>query len=333
MKNQIKFGVLIIILSIAIQPAKAEGELNVYTSRKEHLVKPIFEEYTKKTGIKVNYKTGKAGELIQNILTEGENTKADIFMTVDAGNLSYAANEGILTTLNSEVLASNVPTHMRDPKNRWFGLSVRARTTVVNKDLFKAKTITYEDLARPEWKGKLCLRTSKKVYNQSLVAMLIDQHGKEKAKKIVEGWVANNVEIFSNDTNVLKAVAAGRCAVGIVNTYYFGRLIKKEPKLPLKIVWPNQSNYGTHVNISGAGIVKFSKNQTAAGKFLEWLSSREAQKSFAQVNMEYPVLTSAKNDPLVDSWGDFKGNTSFKLYLAGDYQQEAVKLMREAGYK
>lgn len=328
-----KLSGISILAFLALQLIAQAETLNVYTSRKEHLVKGIFEEYTKQTGVKVNYKTGKAGELIQNILSEGDNTKADLFMTVDAGNLTYAAREGILTNLDSKVLTTQIPSHLRDPKGRWFALSIRARTTVVNSNKFRGTEINYEDLAKPEWKGKLCLRTSKKVYNQSLVAMLIDQHGKEKTKEIIKGWVANNVEIFSNDTNVLKAVAAGRCEVGIVNTYYFGRLIKKDPKLPLKIVWPNQKGYGTHVNISGVGVVKYSKNQKAAQKFIEWLSSKDAQKSFAQVNMEYPVLNGAKNDPLVDSWGEFKGNSSFKLYLAGDLQQDAVKIMREAGYK
>lgn len=308
--------------------------LSVYTSRKEHLVKDIFKSYEKETGIKINYKTGKAGELIQNILAEGKNSPADIFMTVDAGNLGYAASKGILTPLSSSTLEKNIPGHLRDRKNRWFALSMRARTIVVNSKKVKAnEDLDYESLATPAWSKRLCLRTSKKVYNQSLVAMLIDQHGEKKAKEIVAGWVKNNVEIFSNDTAALKAVAAGRCDATIVNTYYFGRLQKKNPNIPLKIIWPNQKNSGVHVNVSGAGIVATSAKKKQAKAFLEWLASKKAQKSFAQVNMEYPVLKGLANDPLVDSWGKFKANSSFQLSLAGPLQKDAIKIMHEVGYR
>ena len=320
-------------LLICCFAVNAKG-LTVYTSRKEHLVKDIFKAYEGKTGVKINYKTGKAGALIQNLKAELKNPEADIFMTVDAGNLWYASHEGLLNSLSSKVLDKNVPSHLRDRNSKWYGLSVRARTTVVNTKLVKnGTTLSYEDLARPEWKGKLCLRTSKKVYNQSLVAMLISTHGYEKTKKIITGWVSNKVDIFSNDTNVLKAVAAGQCAVGIVNTYYFGRLMKKSPKLPLAITWPNQKSYGVHINVSGAGIVKNSKNQVEAQKFLEWLSSSEAQKHFAQVNMEFPILKNAPQSDIVKSWGKFKANTAFNLTDAGKLQKKAIKLMHEVGYK
>jgi len=320
-----------IVLFAAYAQAKS---LTVYTSRKEHLVKEIFKTYEKQSGVEVKYKTGKAGALIQNIKAELKNPSADIFMTVDAGNLWYASSEGLLSTISSDTLTNNVPSHLRDRNNTWYGLSVRARTTVINTKLIKnTSSLSYEELAKPEWKGKLCLRTSKKVYNQSLVAMLIGTHGYDKASSIVKGWVANKVDIFSNDTNVLKAVAAGQCAVGIVNTYYFGRLMKKDPSLPLAIAWPNQKTYGVHINVSGAGIVKNSKNKTEAKKFLEWLSSSEAQKYFAQVNMEFPVLKGAPQDKIVKSWGEFKANTAFNLTDAGKLQKKAIKLMHEVGYK
>ena len=320
-------------ISIFLTNAFAQ-DLTVYTSRKEHLVKDIFKAYEAKTGVKIKYKTGKAGALIQSLEAESKNPTADIFMSVDAGNLWNAESKGLLEPIKSKVLTANIPKHLRDINNSWFGLSVRARTTVVNSDKFNFKgDLTYEELAKPEWKGKLCLRTSKKVYNQSLMAMLIDQHGYEKAKSIVSGWVKNNVDIFSNDTSVLKAVAAGQCVVGIVNTYYFGRLIKKDPKLPLKVIWPNQKSTGVHINISGAGVVKNSKNKVEAQKFLEWLSSTEAQKSFAQVNMEYPVLKDSPLAEIVKSWGDFKANDSFNLTKAGSLQAKAIQLALEAGYK
>ena len=321
------------LIFLLISSTTYAASLQVYTSRKEHLVKGLFKAYEKETGTKVNYKTGKAGELIQNIKAEGKGSPADILMTVDAGNLGFAASSNILASVRSENLEKAVPAYLKDPQNRWFALSKRARTIVVNPNKVKGGSLSYEDLAGKDWKGRLCLRTSKKVYNQSLVAMLIAVHGNKKAKEIVQGWTNNNVEIFSNDTSALKAVASGRCDATIVNTYYLGRLQKKNPKIPLKIIWPNQKSYGVHVNVSGAGVVKTSKNKTEAVKFLEWLASQKAQQSYAQINMEYPILEGQKNDPIVASWGTFKSNDSFNLSKASDLQKEAVKLMFEVGYK
>ncbi len=313
----------------------AFADLTVYTSRKEHLVKEIFKQFEKETSIKVNYRTGKSGALIQTIKAEGNNSPADLFMTVDAGNLWFAAKEGILESTNSKVLGKNIPSHLKDLKNNWFGLSVRARTIAYNFNKVKDGELnSYEDLATEKWKGRICLRTSKKVYNQSLVAMLIGELGYQKTKEVVGGWVKNNVEIFSNDTSVLKSIAAGQCDVGIVNTYYFGRLIKKDPKLPIKLFWPNQKNsYGVHINVSGAGIVKTSKNKKEALRLLEWLSSEKAQGSFASINMEYPANPSIKNDPVVNKWGTFKSNSTFQLTKAGILQKDAIKLMNEVNYK
>jgi iron(III) transport system substrate-binding protein len=332
MKLRLLFS-FIVVISVA-QKLNAK-ELVVYTSRKEHLVKDIFEQYTKETGVVIKYKTGKAAALIQTLKAEGKNTPADIFMTVDAGNLSFAASENLLTPITSKVLNKNVPRHLKDLKGRWYGLSKRARTIVYNtKKVKKAELKSYEDLASKKWKNRICLRTSKKVYNQSLVAMLIFEQGFDRARDIVGKWVNNTVEIFSNDTGVLKAVASGQCDVGIVNTYYYGRLIKKDGTLPIKLFWPNQNkSYGVHINVSGAGIVKNSHNKKEAQKFLEWLSGRSAQKSFAQVNLEYPVNAWVKNSPETISWGKFKENTSFNLTKAGHLQKDAIRLMQEVKYK
>lgn len=309
-------------------------ELVVYTSRKEHLIKDIFKAYEDKTGIKVSYRTGDAGALIQALKAEGHNTTADLFMTVDAGNLWYAKSQNLFQSVDSKILQKAVPSHLKDPDQKWFGLSVRARTIAYNPEKVQDGELkSYEGLADAQWKGRLCLRTSKKVYNQSLVAMLIHELGEQKAKEVVAGWVDNVVEIFSNDTAVLKAIAAGQCDVGIVNTYYYGRLIKEDPKLALKLFWPNQESYGVHINVSGAGVLEHSKSPKAAVKFLEWLASSEAQKSFAQVNMEYPVDPDAPQDELVQSWGEFKPNTSFNLSRAGELQKKALKLMHQVKYK
>ena len=309
-------------------------ELVVYTSRKEHLVKGIFEQYTRKTGVSIKYKTGKAAALIQILKAEASHSPADIFMTVDAGNLWYATHEKLLAPVSSPILQAHIPDFLKDKKNRWFGFSIRARTIAYNfKQVKETELSTYEDLADPKWKKRLCLRTSKKVYNQSLVAMLIYHLGHQKTKEVVKGWVENTVEIFSNDTAVLKAIASGQCDVGIVNSYYYGHLMKKESELPLKLFWPNQKSYGVHINISGAGIVKSSKNKEQARKFLEWLSGKEAQQSLAKVNLEYPASRDVPLSPETSKWGTFHSNTRFHLSYAGQLQKQAIKLMQEVRYK
>jgi iron(III) transport system substrate-binding protein len=312
----------------------AKKNVVVYTARKEHLVKDLFKQFEKETGIRVDYHTGKSPVLIQQLKSQKSNVKADIFMTVDAGNLWHAKRQGLLSSVESDVLKKNIPGHLRDRENSWFGLSLRARTIVFNnKELKKSDLVSYEDLADKKWKGKLCLRTSKKVYNQSLVAMLISQWGFAKAKDIVKGWVSNVAEIYPNDTSVLKAIASGQCQVGIVNTYYLGRLLKKDSTLPLQVFWPNQKSYGVHVNISGAGLVKGAPHKQEAIELLNWLASKNAQQYYAQVNMEYAVLSGAPVASEVKSWGEFKSNEKFHLSDAGKLQKLAIKLMKEVGYK
>ncbi len=326
---------LIALLGLAIaMPVYAADTITVYSARKEHLIKPLFDAYTEKTGVKIRYITDKAGPLLARIQAEGKNTPADLFMTVDAGNLWQAGEEGVLSAVDSPILEANIPAHLRDPENRWFGLSIRARTIVYSTDRVKdGELSTYEDLADPKWKGRLCLRTSKKVYNQSLVAMLMARHGEEKTEEIVKGWVANlATQPFSNDTKTMEAVAAGQCDVAIVNTYYFGRLQKKQPDIKLALFWPNQDSSGVHVNVSGAGVTKHAKNRQGAIELLEWLSSTDAQGTYASVNMEYPVNPAVKPDAIVKAWGDFKGD-DLNVSSAGALQAKAIKLMDRAGYR
>ena len=324
-------------LSVLTLPALAEG-VTVYSARNEHLIKPLFDAYTRETGVEVKFITDKEGPLMARLKAEGKNTPADILLTVDAGNLWQAGNEGLLRPIKSKVLDANIPAHLRDPDGEWFGLSVRARTMVYNTGKVKpAELSTYEDLASPKWKGRLCLRTSKKVYNQSLVAMMITEYGEGKTQDIVTGWVNNQATApFPDDTKAMEAVAAGQCDVTIVNTYYFGRLMDKTPSLPLAIFWPNQTlknkAAGVHVNVSGAGVTKFAKNPAGAQKLIEWLSSDQAQNLFADVNLEYPANPRVKPDPKVAAWGSFKPNL-INVKDAGSLQAQAVKLMDRAGYK
>ena len=313
--------------------AQAADELVVYSARIEQLVKPLFDLYTKETGTKITYVTDAEGPLIARLQAEGERTPADMMITVDAGNLWLAAEKGLFRPVTSEVLEAAVPAQYQDSQNRWFGLSVRARTIVYSTERVKPEELsTYEDLADKKWDGRLCLRTSKKVYNQSLVATMIERHGEAKTERIVKGWVDNlATDVFANDTSLIEAIVAGQCDVGIVNTYYFGRLQQEKGNIPAKLFWPNQQTSGVHVNISGAGITTHAKNPEAARKFLEWLAQGEAQQIFAGSNMEYPVSEAIKWDPVVESWGKFKAD-DLNVEVAGRRQIEAVKLMDRAGY-
>jgi len=323
-----------LFLLISCTATAFSQEIIVYSARNEHLIKPVFELYTKETGVRIKYITDKAPVLLQRIKVEGENTPADLLITVDAGNLWHAAIQGVLQPVSSEILISNIPSHLRDPEHKWFGLSMRARTIVYStKRVQPDELSTYEELSKSGWKKRLVLRTSKKVYNQSLVAMLIKEHGEDETIKIVKGWVGNlAAPPFSNDTKVMEAIIAGQGDVGIVNTYYFGRLAKKDPTIPIALFWPNQSSGGVHVNVSGAGVVTASKNKAAAVAFLEWLSAEKAQKIFADGNMEYPVNPDVPVNPIVASWGSFKQN-KINLKNAGENQVAAIKLMDRVGYK
>ena len=325
---------LLLSLFIIFSCAKDSSELTVYTSRQPQLIEPIVEQFTNETGIKVNLLSGNAQELMERIDIEGEDSLADIFMTVDAGVLWQAAERDILAKIDSEILNENIPAHLRDSKNEWFGLSKRARTIVFSSDQFKDNDFsTYEDLADPKWKGKLCLRTSKKVYNRSLIASMIDAYGFDKSKEVVSGWISNlATEVFSNDTNALKAVSSGQCGVTIVNTYYLARLLDDPEYNNLSLFWANQSDRGVHVNISGAGVVKTSKNKKNAVLFLEYLSSNKAQDFYASANKEYPVLIGAKIDESIENWGSFSEHT-INVSKLGSLQKEAVFLAQEVGYK
>ncbi len=331
----VKLFVLTLLFALLGEATVLAKELVVYSARKEHLVKPLFDAYTAETGVKVKYVTDKAGALMQRLKAEGKNTPADLLITVDAGNLWHAADVGLLTSVDSPVLQKNVPAHLRDGENRWFGLSLRARTIVYSTERVKPEQLsTYAALGNPEWKGKLLLRTSKKVYNQSLVAMMIAEHGEEKTAEIVKSWVDNLAAApFSNDTKTMEGIIAGQGDVAIVNTYYFGRLQKKDPSIKLALFWPGQEDdSGVHVNVSGAGVTAHAKHKTEAIRFLEWLSSDKAQNLFADANMEYPVNPTVEAHPTVKAWGDYKAS-SFPLVKAGEMQGAAIKLMDRAGYR
>ncbi len=316
------------------EPGAEAPRVVVYTSRQPYLIEPLFARFTEETGIQVEFTSDNEASLIERLAAEGARSPADVFVTVDAGNLWFAAERGILAPLESETLREAIPAELRDPDDQWFGLSVRARSIVYHRDRVEREELsTYEDLADPRWQGRLCLRTSRKVYNQSLVAMLIHHHGEQRAEEIVSGWVANlATNPYASDTQTIEAVAAGQCDVAIVNTYYLARLVADDPNYPVAVFWANQGTTGTHVNVSGAAITRHAPRPIRARALIEWLASDAAQQEFAQRNLEFPANPAIEADPLVAAWGEFRGDET-NLVVAGQRQSEAVRLMDRAGYR
>lgn len=313
--------------------AQAADEVVVYSSRIDELIKPVFDAYTQKTGVKIKFITDKEAPLMQRIKAEGENATADLLLTVDAGNLWQAEQMGILQPFTSKVIDSNIPLQYRSSNHAWTGLSLRARTLAYSTDRVKPSELTtYEALADKQWEGRLCLRTAKKVYNQSLTATLIETHGAEKTEEIIKGWVNNlSTDVFSDDIAVLDAINAGQCDVGIVNTYYYGRLHKQKPNLAVKLFWPNQGDRGVHVNLSGIGLTRHAPHPEAAKALVEWMTTPEAQKIFADVNQEFPANPAVAPSAEVASWGKFVADT-LPVEIAGKRQAEAIRLMDRAGW-
>jgi len=324
-------GLLGLILGLEPVPAYA-SEVLIYSAR-HYGQEPAFEAFTKKTGIQIKMLSGSTGEMFERLKAEGERTPADVLLTVDAGNLWNAARAGLLSKLDSPELAANIPANLRDPDNRWVGLTVRARTIMYNTTKVKpAELSTYEALGDPKWKGRLCLRTSSYIYNQSLLATMIKRSGEPKTEEVVRGWVANQPILINGDTKILEAIAAGQCDVGLTNHYYLARILAKDAAFPVLPFWANQQTTGTHVNVSGAGVTAHAKNRANAVKLLEFLSSPEAQQMFADVAFEYPANPQAGTNPIVAKWGKFKQD-DINVASAGEFQAAATRLADRAGYK
>ncbi|MBM7063222.1 extracellular solute-binding protein [Pseudomonas sp. UL073] len=326
-------AVLAALALSVVTAAQAADEVVVYSSRIDELIKPVFDAYTAKTGVTIKFITDKEAPLMQRIKAEGDNGVADLLLTVDAGNLWQAEQMGILQPFASPVIEANIPPQYRSSSAAWTGLSLRARTIVYSTERVQPDELSsYEALAGAEWEGRLCLRTSKKVYNQSLTATLIETHGATQTEQILKGWVNNlATDVFADDNAVIQAVDAGQCDVGIVNTYYYGRLHQQNPELRVKIFWPNQADRGVHVNLSGIGLTKHAPHPEAAKKLVEWMTTDEAQSLFAQINQEYPANPQVKPSAEVAAWGSFKAD-SIPVEIAGKRQAEAIRLMDRAGW-
>ena len=312
---------------------QAADEVVVYSARIDELIKPVFDAYTAKTGVAVKFITDKEAPLLARLQAEGANTPADMLITVDAGNLWQAEQEGVLKPLESAVIDANIPAQYRSSTGSWTGLSLRARTIFYSTERVEPSELsTYEALADKNWEGRLCLRTSKKVYNQSLTATLIETHGAAKTEELVKGWVNNlATDVFADDTALLQAIDAGQCDVGITNTYYYGRLHQQQPDLKVKPYWPNQDDRGVHVNLAGAGVTKHAPNADAAQKLLEWMTTEEAQALFAGLNQEFPANPKVPASKEVQAWGSFKAD-AIPVEVAGKRQAEAIMLMDRAGW-
>jgi len=313
--------------------------VNVYSSRHYDSDKELFRQFTQKTGIRVNVLEGPDDQLIERLRSEGNNSPADILFTVDAGRLWRAQEAGLFQPVNSPILTRSIPSSVREPGNHWFGFTRRARVIMYHKERVKPNEIsTYEELADPKWRGQLLIRSSRNVYNQSLVGALIRHIGQARTEKWAQG-VAQNLARppQGGDTDQIRAVAAGVGSLAVSNTYYLARLLKspkpedREAAQKMGIIFPNQNSWGTHVNISGAGMVKTAPNRANAQRFLEFLASREAQEALAKGNNEYPVVAGVPLDLVVASFGTFKADP-LNASVFGRNNALALKITDRAGW-
>lgn len=325
-------------------PSLLMGEqfVNIYSARKEALILPLLKRFKRDTGISYRLVTGKADGLLKRLEIEGSLSPADIFITVDAGRLQRAKQAGILQPIENQILMKRIPASLRDSENYWFGMSQRARTIIYNnRTVDPANLSTYENLSSSEWKGKLCIRSSGSVYNQSLVASMIEGNGIEKTENWARGLVGNFARPpVGGDSDLLKATAAGQCDIALANTYYLGRMknskISNDRKAAqsLTVFWPNQveGDRGVHVNVSGAGVTKYARNKKQAILLLEFLVRDESQEWYAEVNNEYPVVKGVRISKTLESFGKFKADT-INLTILGVNNSAAVKLMDRAGWR
>lgn len=343
-----RFGLRLLAIAVAVTvgivpifgSSAAAEEVNVYSSRKEALIKPLLDRFSEDTGIAVKLVTGSPTQLIERMAAEGRNSPADILITADAGNLARAKEAGLLQTSDSSDLDAAVPDRFRDPDKMWWGLSLRARVVVYATDRVDAGELTtYEDLADPKWSDRLLVRSSSNIYNQSLIASMISTHGDREAEDWARGLVANMARSpKGGDTDQIRAVAAGEGDIAIVNTYYFGRLAastKTEDRDVVdktRLFFPNQRDRGTHVNVSGAGIATHAPHPENAMRLLEYLASAPAQALFAELNHEIPVRDGVTVSSIVESWGTFKKD-DLPLAQLGELNRAAIELADRAGWR
>ena len=331
-----RFGIVMMLLSTG---AYAQS-VNLYSARHYDVDQQLYDDFTEKTGIEVRVLEGRSDQLVERIRREGIASPADVLITVDAGRLWRAEQAGVLQPVESEVLDERIPEYLHHPDGLWYGFSQRMRLIYINPDRVDPALVkTYEDLARPELEGKICIRSSNNIYNQSLLASMIEIRGLEGAEQWAEGLVRNLArEPQGGDTDQIRGVAAGECDVAVANHYYYLRLAAsddpadREVTEKVDVVFPNQDGRGVHVNISGAGVVKNAPNQENAVKFLEYLASEDAQEVFAKANYEYPVTEDVQRHEALAEWGDVKLD-QLNIDALGRNNPEAVRVADRAGWR
>ncbi len=337
MKN---FSFCIFIVATVLSPLVVAEQVNLYSARKEALIKPLLDKFTQETGISVNLVTGKADNLITRLKSEGKYSPADLLLTTDVGRLYRAKQQGLTQAIPSSDAIATLPFNLLDEQGHWLGLSMRARPLMVSLEKVDENTIAnLEDLIDPQWKGRVCIRSSNNIYNQSMVASLIAQLGETDAQEWVNGLVKNFARPpQGGDTDQIKAVAAGLCDVAIANTYYLAGMLSSKDETTrqqakkVKVIWPNQADRGAHINISGVALAKNAPNKDAAIKLIDFLLSKESQLWYATTNHEYPVLADIAWSELLQSFGTFK-TEQVQLSQLGELNAAAVQMMDRAGWK
>ena len=326
------------LLAAANAQAAEPGEVNISSYRQPYLINPLLKEFTDETGIKVNVIFAEKG-LIERIQAEGRNSPADVLLTVDVGNLTQATDAGIAQPIHSAILDGAIPQAYRAEDDQWFGLTRRARVVYASKERVKQEAITYEELADPKWRGKICIRSGQHVYNVALIASMIAHHGEEWTEQWLKGVKANLARKPAGDDRLqVKGVYAGECDIAIGNTYYMGAMLKNDTEPEQKawadsvhILFPNSGDRGTHVNVSGAVVAKYAPHKDNAVKLIEFLASDRGQEIYAEVNNEYPVKEGVPWSALVKSWGDFKPDPISLNEIAG-WRKKASELVDKVGF-
>lgn len=339
MKLQIKSILYITLCCVFAQLANAQEELNVYSARNEAYIKPLLDKFAEQNNVQVNLVTSKADALIQRLSNEGKNSPADVFITTDAGRLHRAKEAGLLQIITDPSVIQLAPEQYRDPENYWLGLSVRVRAIIYSDARVQASELSsYENLANPIWKNKICVRSSNNIYNQSLVASFIAHHGIEDTQSWVNDFAANFArKPQGGDRDQVKAVAAGQCDIAVVNSYYLGNMIngseeEQAAASKVKLFWPNQDDRGAHVNISGIGIAKHAKHVESANKLIAFLFTKDSQAWYGDVNLEFPVIEGIQLNQTLENWGPFKADT-LNLGKLGELNSSAVKIMDKAKWR
>jgi iron(III) transport system substrate-binding protein len=320
------------LVGVVVATSGGGDRLTVFTARSHYGDEKPFQDFARDEKIDLTLFGGSASELYERLKSEGEQTKADLLITVDAANLWRAEQAGLLEPIHSAELDRNVPAALRDPDGEWYGLTLRARTIMRSTERVRATAATtYEDLGDPRWKGKLCLRSGTSEYNVSFVADRIAKDGEAATRRMLEHWMANGPEILGSDTDVLKAIAGGRCDVGLTNSYYLGRELEDDPGFPVAPVWADQNGRGTHVNLSGVGVVKASDRKDDAERLVRYLTAPRQQRTFAHNNHEFGVGPGVKTTKEIARFGSFKRDP-IDVAGAGSHLEDAVRMMNDVGW-